>query len=188
MGKIVLTVILVLLLIAQATTARAQSIAGHSAMLQTSNNGANLSLALETEYRVKKMAIQKVMEKYNSPMAEAEDAFIKACIDYDLNCYLLPSIAILESTFGNHIYPGSHNPFGWGGGYIMFDSWAVGIDTVGRGLRNNYINKGASTMEEVASIYAASPTWAPRVRNIQKMFEAEEEKIRLYLNHDAVQL
>lgn len=185
MRKIITAIFLIILLLLTRPV-WAQNIAGSSASVISSNN--RESINLRNELYVKKMAIKTIMEKYNSPMIEAIDGFMYTCTKYELDCYLLPSIAILESTFGQHIYPESHNPFGWGGGYIMFDTWEDGIEAVGKGLRENYLDKGAVTIDQIAPIYATSPTWAVRVKLIKKMFEAAEAKNQLYFGIDAVQL
>ena len=100
----------------------------------------------------------------------------------------MPSIAGLESTFGKFIWPNSYNAFGWARGFMMFENWADGIDTVAKGLRNGYLDKGALTVEDIGPIYSESPTWAIRVNFFIKQFEKEEEKITLLSNQFPVQL
>lgn len=136
----------------------------------------------------KKLAMIKVLEKYNSPLLESVNSFLTVCQSYELDCYLLPSIAGLESSFGKHVLAGSNNPFGWGNGYIMFDNWEHAIGTVGKGLRENYINKGADSVDEIAPIYAESKTWAPRVNHFKTQFEEEERKIDFILSENTVKL
>ncbi|MEN9327714.1 MAG: hypothetical protein RI947_522 [Candidatus Parcubacteria bacterium] len=161
----------------------------HSAVLVSSPIVSTAAAQLQDAgYHRKKAAIKKVLESYNSPMVGSVDAFMDACIKYDLDCYLLPSIAGLESTFGQFTWPGSNNPFGWGRGLITFKDWNESIDTVGQGLRENYINKGATTIAEIGSIYCEGNTWAGRVRTIRSMFEAEEAKNQLFFSADSVKL
>lgn len=133
----------------------------------------------------KKRAVERVLEKYQSPMTGSLNAFFHACEANDLDCYLLPAITGLESGFGNYILAGSYNPFGWGGGYTLFGNWDEAIWTVGNGLRENYIGRGAQTIEQIGSKYAASPTWAARVRGYMAEFEAAEEQLGLnYTNFE----
>lgn len=179
MEKIILTTLSFFLILLFPTTVFGDKVAGNSAVLLSSNSKESPDVFVELEYFQKKKAIKKLMAKYQSPMADSVDAFISVCQKYELNCYLLPSIAILESTFGKFIWPGSYNPFGWGRGYIMFKSWNESIDAVGKGLRENYINKGASSIEQIGKIYSESPTWSPRIRLIMQQFEKEEEKSQL---------
>lgn len=184
MKKNLILVIAFLISILVAKPVNAEKVAGSSAAILSfsvikSNN--------EDIFK-KRLIIQRLLNKYDSPMKEDVDSFISTCIAYNLNCYLLPSIALLESTLGQHIYPASYNPFGWGNGLIMFKNWDEAISTVGRGLRENYINKGASSIDEIGSIYAASPTWSSRVSNFVNQLENDESKIDLILSKDKVNL
>ncbi|MCX7956100.1 MAG: hypothetical protein N2593_03320 [Patescibacteria group bacterium] len=162
-----------------------------------SGSSAQLSYSLKIDknkeknqiYKVKEIVIKNVLERYNSPLLGEEKNFVNTCQRYDLDCYLLPSIAGLESTFGKFIWPGSYNPFGWGGGYIMFKDWADAIDTVGKGLRNNYLNKWKLySVEAIGPVYSESPTWAQRVNWFIKEFKKEEEKILLLSEKFPVEL
>lgn len=140
-------------------------------------------------YKIKEIAIKNILERYNSPLKGEEANFILTCRKYNLDCYLLPSIAGLESTFGRFIWPNSYNPFGWGGGYIIFESWKEAIDIVGAGLRKNYIDKwGLNTVEEIAPVYSESPTWAKRVNWFINEFKKEEEKLLLLYSKFNVEL
>ena len=135
-----------------------------------------------------KIVIESVLKRYDSPLAGESESFVKTCIKYKIDCYLLPSIAGLESTFGKFIWPNSYNPFGWARGYMMFETWSEGIETVAKGLNNGYVKKGAQTVEEIGPIYSESPTWAIRVNYFVNQFEKEEEKLSLLSNQFPVQL
>ncbi|OGK08360.1 hypothetical protein A2767_04885 [Candidatus Roizmanbacteria bacterium RIFCSPHIGHO2_01_FULL_35_10] len=167
-----------------ATPVNAQNIAGQSAkMLKIeANNYDTLRLTK------KRLALTKVLTQRNSPLLESVNSFLLTCSTYELDCYLLPSITGLESSFGVYTHPGSYNPFGWGGGYIMFNNWDQAINTVGKGLRKNYIDKGAASVDEIAPIYAESKTWAPRVKIFMAAFEEEEAKIDAIIGENVVQL
>lgn len=161
-----------------------------------SGNSAELSLSIKIDKKEqdslnlkrKVLAIKSVLNRYNSPMVGSEQSFIEACEKYDLDCYLLPSIAGLESTFGRFIWPNSYNPFGWGRGYLMFKSWSESIDAVAKGLRDNYVNKGAENVYTIGRIYSESPTWATRVSWLMIEFEKEEEKLSLFSSNFPVKL
>lgn len=128
----------------------------------------------------KRRAIQAVLKQYNSPMADSVDAFMNACVKYDIDCYLLPAIAGLESSFGIHTWPGSNNAFGWGGGYIMFNTWADGIDAVAAGLRAGYVADGQITPDMIGRKYSESPTWSVRVNRFIAQFEQTEKPQALH--------
>lgn len=188
MEKIKLTLLIIALTFLIPATVSAENIAGSSAAIMTSNNKIKATVIAERDLMVKKKTIKSLIDRYNSPMGDSIDGFLATCERYNLDCYLLPSIATLESTLGRFVWPDSYNAFGWGGGYIMFDNWNEGIDAVGKGLRNNYINKGALSIEQIGKIYSESPTWAQRVVWIKRQFEIEEEKNQLYLDSVGVQL
>lgn len=173
MGKILKYLVLIVLLIFTQPT-----IAFYEADNSASINNSDKYLSISDKERyVQRATIKAVLDSYNSPLASQVDGFMNACMTYDIDCYLLPSIAGLESTFGKFTYPNSHNPFGWGGGLIMFESWEDGFMAVAKGLRNNYIDKGRDTIDKIAPIYAESPTWATRVSYFHNKFkEAESEK------------
>lgn len=166
---------LVLCLIVITITSRpvfSQEIACQSAHLNIISNPQDTLVTYNKyNYLAVKLTIKSVLEKYNSPLADEAESFTKTCQKYDLNCFLLPAIAGLESTYGKFIPPGSNNPFGWGGGRIMFDNWSEAIDAVGYGLRKNYIDKGALTIYQIGPIYSESETWSQRVSLIAGSFE-----------------
>lgn len=181
----IITGLLFLFLVIKKTFA-IELISGASAQLAI--NTIKETSIIDNKFKIKEIAIRQVLERYHSPLLGQEKAFITTCRQYDLDCYLLPSIAGLESTFGKFIYPNSYNPFGWGQGYIMFSNWEEGIDIVGKGLRKNYLNKGATDVWSIGPIYSESPTWATRVNWFIEQFKKEEEKIPLYSLDFPVQL
>lgn len=190
MGKKIL--VLVFLLFKIGTVFAVEHVAGGSAKIDKisgitpAERLSYASIVLETNR--KRKAVLRVLKKYESPMASSVDSFIKTCRDYKINCYLLPSIAGLESRFGRYIYPNSYNPFGWGGGYIVFENWDSAIETVGRGLGQRYVARGATTVDQIGRIYAESPTWAVRVKSIMNEFESEEQKNQLSFSDFELQL
>lgn len=139
------------------------------------------------KYLRAKKVIKKVLERHNSPMTDATDDFIETCRQYQLDCYLLPAISGVESSFGRFIYPNSYNAFGWARGYMIFDDWGEGINTVGKGLRYNYIDKGATDLQSIGRIYCESPTWAGKVTKILAEFYSEDKNL-LYLEQNEVKL
>ncbi len=181
MLKKTLTLLIVWLLLAGGVAA-ADREAGQSARMtatttvveQQSNQADMVALA------AKRRAIKAVLEQYNSPMTESVDAFMNACVKYNIDCYLLPAIAGLESSFGVHIWPDSHNAFGWGGGYIMFNTWADGIDAVAAGLRKGYVSDGQITPDMIGRKYSESPTWSVRVNRFIAQFEQTEKPQALH--------
>jgi len=143
---------------------------------------------IKVNYSLKKKTIYDLLEKYNSTMKESVDDYIKVCQKYDLYCYLLRDISCLESTCGKFIPHNSYNAFGWGGGRIMCDNWSDCIERVGKGLREQYINKGAKTLGDIGRIYSESPTWTLRVQSFINQMNLLEEKNQLYFSNNRVEL
>jgi len=102
---------------------KAEIIAGASAPLVHKSYVSQNDIEQLRQRKIK-ISIESVLKRYDSPMSKESDAFVKTCIKYQIDCYLLPAIAGLESTFGKFIYPNSYNPFGWGRGYTMFSNWS----------------------------------------------------------------
>lgn len=154
---------------------------GSPALAQTSHVLDTQNIELTTEdYAVKKQAIQNVLESFSSPLAAESEAFLSACIESDIDCYLLPSISGVESTYGKYVKEGTYNPFGWGNGKITFETWSDSFHAVGKGLRVGYLDKGAVTVADVGAIYAANPEWPAKISSTMEIFYQEEEQIRLY--------
>jgi len=187
MKKLIALIMIFFFYFLSVVSIKAEIIAGASAPL-LHNSFINTDDIEQLRQKKIKFAIENVLKRYDSPMAEASESFVKACIKYQIDCYLLPSIAGLESTFGKFIWQNSFNPFGWDRGYMMFKTWDEGINTVAKGLKNGYIKKGALTVEDIGPIYSESPTWAVRVNFFIKQFEKEEEKMSLLSDQLPVQL
>lgn len=189
MKKFILYLLALITLVIFAGNVHAQDEAGKSAKLSVTPNsyGFNptetpIKMSSEKDFALKKLVIKRVLERYGSPVAGTEDGFIAACKEHELNCYLLPSIMGIESGFGKHHIPGTYNGFGWGRGTIPFASWEESYMTIGKGLRENYINKGAVTIDQIGAIYCEGDTWPGKVKYFMAQFEAEEEKMALYFN------
>ena len=113
------------------------------------------------------LVLKEFLNEYNSPLAPYADDFVASADRYNLDWRLVASIAGLESTFGKHIPADSQNAWGWGiyGDNVKrFNSWEEGIETISKGLRENYLGENPeSNPYLIGSKYAASPTWAQRV-------------------------
>ena len=141
------------------------------------------SAALTTLMQVKEenshiRILKKFLEKYSSPLTPYAQSFVDNAAKYDLDWRLVAAISGLESTFGQQIPYNSYNGWGWGiygDNIIRFSSWDEGIQTVSKGLRENYINKWqAQDVYEIGRIYASSPTWAVRVEWIMNRMQEFE--------------
>lgn len=115
------------------------------------------------------LILQKFLELNTSPLAAHAAFLVQTADKYQLDWKLLPAIAQKESGLCNVIPPESHNCWGWGihsKGTLMFDNYEEAIDTVGKGLKEKYIDYGLTTPEKIMTKYAHpdSTTWAEGVR------------------------
>lgn len=113
--------------------------------------------------------LRAYLASHNSPMVDSAEHFISEADRLGLDWKLVAAIAGVESTFGKHIPANSYNGWGWGvftgqQDGIHFDSWNHGITEVSEGLRYNYIDRGAITLEQMGRKYAASPVWSQKVK------------------------
>lgn len=130
-----------------------------------------------TDSRVTKL--KAYLEMHNSPLAGSAGHFISEADRLGLDWKLVAAIAGVESTFGKHVPRNSYNGWGWGiftgaSDGIHFRSWNDGITTVSEGLKYNYVDKGASSLEQMGRRYAASPVWSAKVRFFLNKIEAFE--------------
>ncbi len=172
--KIKLTLIYILIALFSLMSADAvhasDSVAVSSAKLESELAG--------DEVLLKQMTIKSVLNRYDSPITGEADSFVTSAYKHNIDPYLLVSISGLESYFGSMMVDGSYNAYGWGGGWVYFDSWDDGIETISQALRENYYDQGAQNIYDVGSKYAESPTWAVRVEGFMGQFYTEEAKIR----------
>ncbi len=122
---------------------------------------------------IRVQALRRMFEKYSSPLADMAGSYVEFADKNGVDWKLLPAISGLESSFGKRLMPNSHNAYGWGGGYIYFDSWEHGIDTITKALSAKYYARGADTVWTIGPIYAESPTWAIRVNSFMQKIEQE---------------
>lgn len=124
-----------------------------------------------------RVAILKTFfRKYDSPLYD-HAAFIVSTSDANsLDFRLIPAIAMQESTACKFIPHNSHNCWGWGiyGNTVTrFSSYPEAIDTIARGLKKNYIDKGLTTPEQIMKKYTPSSngSWARGVNTVLGVME-----------------
>ncbi len=149
------------------------------AMQDASGSSAALTTLMQVKEEDRHIKIlKKFLEKQSSPLTPYAGSFVDNAAKYDLDWRLVAAISGLESTFGQQIPYNSYNGWGWGiygDNIIRFSSWDEGIQTVSKGLRENYINKWkASNIYEIGRFYASSPTWAVRVEYIMNKIQEFE--------------
>jgi len=124
-----------------------------------SNQGKNELLAKELD-RAQKIAkiraVEKFFDAYKSPLKPHSKTFVEVAEKYGLDYRLLPAISCMESSCGKKLIEGSYNPFGWGiygSNAIYFINYDEAIETVGKGLKTSYLDKGFDTPQKIAPIY-----------------------------------
>jgi hypothetical protein len=118
---------------------------------------------VESDYREE--ILRNYLEGHNSPLSEYSGVFISLADKYRLDWRLVPAITGVESTFGKRIPINSYNAYGWANGSYSFESWDESIEVVSKALRDNYIDRGAVSINDIARIYAPpSETWARNVK------------------------
>ena len=114
--------------------------------------------------------IENFFNGYKAPLSEFAQKFVSVADKYNLDYRLLPAIAMQESNGGRKIIEDSNNPFGYGiygGAVLKFNSFEEAIERVGKGLREDYLNKGLISPNQIMVKYTppAVPTgsWAKGV-------------------------
>ena len=119
------------------------------------------------------LILKKYLQAHSSPLANQADFLIETAEKYDMDWRLLPAIAGQESTFCRTIPEDSYNCWGWGvhsRGTKKFETWEGAIETVAKGIKENYIDQGYSTPEEMMkkycprSITEAGGSWAEGIK------------------------
>ncbi len=128
-----------------------------------SQNG-QLSFGLQTG-DARPVIIKQYLRKYNSPLAPYADELFIASQKYNLDYRLLVAIAQQESNLGKKIPPETYNAWGWGihsQGTLGFSGWPEAIEAVAKGLREEYLDKGYRTPEEIMTKYTplSEGSWA----------------------------
>lgn len=128
-------------------------------------------------------SIDAYFRKRKMPLAGYSEAFVAAA-KCGIDPYLLPAIAVKESSGGKFMPAGSFNPFGWASGRIKFQSFEKAIEIVGWNLCGNnprtaryYRNK---TTEQILRAYnppSIEKLYAPRVVKIMDAIRNSEKGI-----------
>lgn len=121
-------------------------------------------------------AVEDFFKDYNSVLGTNANLFIHVADKYQLDWRLLPAIAMQESNGGKKLINNSFNPFGfgiYGSKVIKFQSWEEGIEAVARTLREDYLNQGLKTPEQIMTKYtppslAKGGTWAKGIRSFME--------------------
>ncbi len=123
-------------------------------------------------------SLRKFFAKYKSPLVDHVDTFIKVADYYGIDYRLMPAISCMESTCARFYIRDTHNPFGWGGGYIKFKTFDEAIEGVAKGLDKIYLSRGLDTPEKIAPVYTPPnhKNWLKGVRFFMDQISKAETK------------
>ncbi len=112
--------------------------------------------------------LSQYMNSYNSPLTPFADLIVQTADKYSLDFRLITAISQQESNICKAIPPQSYNCWGWGihsKGSLGFTSYEEGIEEVSKGLKEQYLDKGYTTIEEIMSKYTplSNGSWAAGV-------------------------
>ena len=109
--------------------------------------------------------LKNFFRKYNSPLFDYADIIVSDSDKYGFDYRLLPAIAMQESNLCKYIPDNSYNCWGWGiyGNTVTkFTNYQDAIDTVSKGLKRDYLDKGLVTASAIMAKYnpSSSGSWA----------------------------
>lgn len=118
--------------------------------------------------------VRQYLDRYNSPLEPLADFIVQTADTNGLDFRLITAIAQQESNLCKRIPYDTYNCWGWGihsQGTLGFNSFEEGIETVSQGLKENYINKGYTTPDEIMTKYTPSSpngAWAKGVNHFME--------------------
>ncbi len=120
--------------------------------------------------------VKQYLEYYGSNLKPYAKTIVDVSNYYGIDFRLLPSIAQQESNLCKKIPPDSYNCWGWGihsEGSLGFGSYEEAIWTVARGLKEEYIDQGYITPEEIMAKYTplSKGSWAEGVTEFMSELE-----------------
>lgn len=98
--------------------------------------------------------IEKYLKKHNSPLLPYANQLFQASENYGVDYRLIVAIAQCESNLCKKSPPGSYNCWGFENGETRFLSWEQAFNQVAKTLREDYLDKGLTTPEEIMPKYA----------------------------------
>ncbi len=120
--------------------------------------------------------VTEYLKRYKSPLLEHASEIVRVSDMYSLDYRLLIAIAQQESNLCKIIPTDSYNCWGWGihsKGSLGFASYKEAFHTVAKGVKEEYINKGYTTPDEIMTKYTPSSpgSWAAGVNQFMGEIE-----------------
>ncbi len=148
-----------------------------SAIVKAGYEDLNNNIVSEISVKDGRIAnLKAFFRKYNSPLYNYAEKIVEVSDKYQFDYRLIPAIAMQESNLCKYIPENSHNCWGWGiyGNQVLkFSSYDEAIETVAKGLKTHYIDKGLITASAIMKKYTPSSqgSWAHGVNTFLKILE-----------------
>jgi hypothetical protein len=98
--------------------------------------------------------VESYLQKHNSPLYPYTDKLLEAAERYSVDYRLIVAIAQCESNLCKKSPAGSYNCWGFENGETKFLSWEQAFNQVAKTLKEDYIDQGLVTPEEIMPKYA----------------------------------
>ncbi len=120
--------------------------------------------------------LKSFFRKYNSPLYDYAEKIVDVSDRYHFDYRLLPAIAMQESNLCLKIPENSYNCWGWGiyGDKVTkFNSYDEAIETVAKGIKEEYLDKGLVTASQIMKKYTPPSlgSWAKGVNLFIRLLE-----------------
>lgn len=120
--------------------------------------------------------IRQYLARYNSRLEPLSSLIVQTADKYGIDYRLIVAIAQQESNLCKIIPPNSNNCWGWGihsKGTLGFASLEEGIEIVSKGIKEEYINKGYLTVQQIMKKYTplSNGSWAAGVTQFMSEME-----------------
>ena len=130
-----------------------------------------------SDYESLAQQLRSYLQEKQSPLAPYASSFVQSGTEHGVDPRLLVAISGAESSFGQQNFR-PNNPFGWGG--MSFGSYPEAIDTVAKGLSENYLGQGLTTIPEIGSKYSPpniNPNWLPNVSSFYSQLGGQQPAV-----------
>jgi hypothetical protein len=120
--------------------------------------------------------IKQYLAYFDSPLTAYSEEIVQMADKYGIDYRYIPAIAQQESNLCHVIPTGSYNCWGWGITSVSslgFDSYSEGIETVTKGLKENYIDEGLTTPASIMTKYTpqSNGSWAHGVSEFMSLMK-----------------
>lgn len=139
-----------------------------------SSTGQVQGIATVADARVE--IIRQYLANYKSPLEPYAAEVVETSEKYGLDFRLLVAIAQQESNLCKRIPESSYNCWGWGvheRGTLKFANFSDALEMVAKGLKEDYVDKGYVTPEQIMKKYTPSSpgSWAAGVNQFLQDME-----------------